>query len=76
MTTAFPRPALDVAEVIRRHGAAFLARHGSVLSAVQRQALHDLAVCRTAALRSSRSYRTAGLARASSLSCPGRVNTT
>ena len=50
MTTASPRPALDVAEVIRRHGAAFLARHGGVLSAVQRQALHDLAVCRTAAL--------------------------
>jgi len=50
MTTAFPRPALDVAEVIRRHGASFLARYGGVLSAVQRQALHDLAVCRTAAL--------------------------
>jgi len=50
MTTAFPRPALDVAEVIRRHGASFRARYGSVLSAVQRQALHDLAVCRTAAL--------------------------
>jgi hypothetical protein len=50
MTAAMQRPALEVAEIIRQHGAGFLARYGSVLSAVQRQALHDLAVCRTAAL--------------------------
>jgi hypothetical protein len=48
--TACERPALEVAEVIRRHGDRFLARYGSVLSAAQRQALHDLAVCRTAVL--------------------------
>jgi hypothetical protein len=44
------RPALEVADVIRHHGADFLERHGSRLSAVQRQALRDLARCRTADL--------------------------
>jgi hypothetical protein len=44
------RPALEVAEVIRQHGEAFLYRHGSALSATQRKALRDLAACRTAAL--------------------------
>jgi hypothetical protein len=44
------RPALEVAEVIREHGGAFLAKYGGRLSAAQRRALHDLAVCRTAAL--------------------------
>jgi hypothetical protein len=44
------RPALEVAEVIRQYGDAFLNRHGSVLSATQRKALRDLAVCRTATL--------------------------
>ena len=34
MTATCGRPALDVAEVIRRHGASFLARYGGVLSAV------------------------------------------
>jgi len=50
MTAALERPALEVAEVIRQHGDAFLDRYGGVLSAVQRRTLHDLAVCRTAAL--------------------------
>jgi hypothetical protein len=44
------RPALEVADVIRQHGAAFLKRYGGVLSDTQRQALRDLARCRTAAL--------------------------
>ncbi len=47
---AFERPALEVAEVIRQYGDAFVARHGDWLSAGQRQALRDLARCRTAAL--------------------------
>jgi Putative transposase/Transposase zinc-binding domain len=47
-TTA--RPALEVADVIRQHGTAFLKRYGSSLSATQRRALRDLASCRTAAL--------------------------
>jgi hypothetical protein len=47
---ALPRPALEVAGIIREHGAAFLQRYGSRLSAEQRQALRDLAACRTAAL--------------------------
>jgi hypothetical protein len=50
MTAALERPALEVAEVIRQHGDAFLDRYGGVLSAAQRQALRDLAACRTAAL--------------------------
>jgi hypothetical protein len=44
------RPALEVAEVIREHGDAFLAKHGGSLTAEQRRALYDLSVCRTAAL--------------------------
>ncbi len=48
MTATLERPALEVAEVIRQHGDAFLDRHGGGLSATQRQALRDLAVCRHA----------------------------
>jgi putative transposase/transposase-like zinc-binding protein len=44
------RPALEVADVIRAHGAAFLDSHGASLSAVQRRLLRDLEACRTAAL--------------------------
>jgi hypothetical protein len=44
------RPVLEVADILREHGQAFLARHGAGLTVAQRQALHDLAVCRTAAL--------------------------
>jgi hypothetical protein len=44
------RPALEVADVIREHGQAFLAKHGGWLSSTQKQALRDLARCRTAAL--------------------------
>src|SRR6266545_4305126 len=44
------RPALEVAEVIREHGEAFLAKYSARLTAAQRRALRDLAACRTAAL--------------------------
>ena len=44
------RPALEVADVLRVHGAAFEAQFGPHLSAAQRRALHELALCRTAAL--------------------------
>jgi Putative transposase/Transposase zinc-binding domain len=44
------RPALEVADILREYGPAFLARYGCVLSSSQRQALRDLARCRTAAL--------------------------
>ncbi len=50
VAAARERPALEVADVVRRYGAAFLARHDAGLSTVQRRALHDVAVCRTAAL--------------------------
>jgi len=52
MTTALvaTRPAVEVADVIREHGEAFLARHGARLAGVQRRVLRDLAACRTAAL--------------------------
>jgi hypothetical protein len=44
------RPALEVADVIRAHGASFLESHGAGLSAGQRRVLCDLEACRTAAL--------------------------
>ena len=44
------RPQLEVAEVFRQHGDAFLERYGDVLSSEQRRALKDIADCRTAAL--------------------------
>jgi hypothetical protein len=50
MTPTSNRPVLEVADVIRTHGAAFRARYGRTLTAEQRQALRDLAACRTAAL--------------------------
>jgi Putative transposase/Transposase zinc-binding domain len=51
MTAAvIQRPALEVADVIREYGDAFLDRYGGVLSDTQRKALRDLAACRTAVL--------------------------
>jgi hypothetical protein len=44
------RPRLEVADVIRQHGDAFMERYGGMLSSVQRRALRDIAACRTAAL--------------------------
>jgi hypothetical protein len=44
------RPLLEVADVIRSHGEAFLQKYGRHLSATQKKALRDLALCRTAAL--------------------------
>jgi hypothetical protein len=44
------RPLLEVADVIRSHGEAFLQKYGSHLTLTQKKALRDLAVCRTAAL--------------------------
>jgi hypothetical protein len=45
-----PRPLLEVADVIRSHGAAFLSKYGKHLSGAQKKTLRDLAQCRTAAL--------------------------
>ena len=44
------RPVLEVADVIRQFGDAFQERYGRLLSAAQRQALRDLANCRTETL--------------------------
>jgi Putative transposase/Transposase zinc-binding domain len=44
------RPHLEVADVIRSHGEAFLQKYGSHLTPTQKKALRDLALCRTAAL--------------------------
>jgi hypothetical protein len=44
------RPALEVADVFRRHGDAFLDRYGGGLSREQRRVLRDVTACRTAAL--------------------------
>jgi Putative transposase/Transposase zinc-binding domain len=48
--TAMSRPPLEVADVVRQHGAAFLARYGPTLSGEQHRALRAIAVCRTAPL--------------------------
>jgi hypothetical protein len=48
--TATGRPALEVADVIRQYGDAFLDRYGGMLSVAQRKALRDLALCRTSIL--------------------------
>jgi hypothetical protein len=44
------RPRLEVADILRRHGDAFLERYGGTLSSVQRRALRDIAACRTATM--------------------------
>ena len=44
------RPRLEVADVLRRHGDAFLQRYDSALSSGQRRVLRDVAACRTATL--------------------------
>jgi Putative transposase/Transposase zinc-binding domain len=44
------RPPLEVADIVRQHGDAFLARYGAILSGVQQRALRAIALCRTAAL--------------------------
>jgi hypothetical protein len=44
------RPRLEVAEVVRTYGDAFLDRYGDVLSPEPRRVLRDIADCRTAAL--------------------------
>ncbi len=44
------RPLLEVADVMRSHGQAFLQKYGRHLTPTQKQALRDLARCRTAAL--------------------------
>jgi hypothetical protein len=49
-TVGSTRPAVEVADVIRQYGDAFLAQYGSTLTAAQRQTLSALAACRTAAL--------------------------
>src|SRR5579862_9438877 len=43
-------PRLEVAEVFRQHGEAFLKRYGNVLSPGQRRVSRDIAACRTAVL--------------------------
>jgi hypothetical protein len=44
------RPPLEVADIVRQHGDAFLARYGAILSGAQQRALRAIALCRTAAL--------------------------
>lgn len=44
------RPRLEVADVFKSHGPAFLDEFGHSLSPEQRRVLHDITVCRTAAL--------------------------
>jgi hypothetical protein len=44
------RPALEVADMVRPYGAAYLARYGAVTSAAQRRVLQAIEQCRTAVL--------------------------
>jgi len=44
------RPHLEVADIVRQHGDAFLRRYGATLSGAQQRALRAIALCRTAAL--------------------------
>jgi len=43
-------PALELADIFRLHGPAYLTRFGDSLSAQQKRALRDISLCRTAAL--------------------------
>jgi hypothetical protein len=49
-TTTTTRPSLEVADVLRAHGASYLAAQEAHLSRAQRRAVKELALCRTAAL--------------------------
>src|ERR1700761_6273241 len=44
------RPRLEVADVFRRHGAAYRQEHGASLSRAQRRVMTAIEVCRTAVL--------------------------
>ncbi|RLA55418.1 MAG: IS91 family transposase [Gammaproteobacteria bacterium] len=44
------RPLLEVADIVRSHGCAFLKAHGDTTSSAKRRVLRDIALCRTAAL--------------------------
>jgi hypothetical protein len=44
------RPLLEVADIVRQYGAAYLARYGHVTSTAQQRVLRALTLCRTAAL--------------------------
>jgi hypothetical protein len=44
------RPALEVADVFRRHGAAFLRDHAAQLGRVERRVITAIQACRTSAL--------------------------
>jgi hypothetical protein len=50
MTATVERPALEVADILRAHGAQFQDKSAALLSPAQRKAVRDLARCRTAAL--------------------------
>jgi hypothetical protein len=43
-------PALELADIVRCHGADFLAEYGGSLTDAQKKALRDVAACRTAVL--------------------------
>lgn len=44
------RPQLEVADIVRQHGQAYLERYGATMSTAQHRALRAIALCRTAAL--------------------------
>ena len=44
------RPQIEIADIVRQHGEAFLERYGHTLSGAQHRALRAIELCRTAAL--------------------------
>ena len=57
---AMSRPQIEVADVVRQHGAAFLARYGHTLSGVQRRALRAIELCYTPALGGAKNSANCG----------------
>ena len=43
-------PRMELADIVRQYGSAYLARYGKTTLAQQRRVLKDIALCRTAAL--------------------------
>ena len=49
-TSSHDAPTLEVADIVRQYGDAYLARYGAVTSTTQRRVLHAIGQCRTASL--------------------------
>jgi Transposase zinc-binding domain len=67
------RPALEVADIFRRHGAAYVQAHDGQLGRVERRVMSALELCRTATLGGHiEGYRACGAVRVAYNSCRNR----